>query len=157
MSDIQESAQRASDAALAAGSASTALISTALGVKLLGMAGIFGAGVVGAACIAAFDPPESKKMLFTQAAVAGTSSIFFGPAMLAITEHYFTYVDWTHLVGIELMQYAAPVFLLTGAMSWGLFGMLSRLRHLIARRGAQILGDKLGVDTRDTDKMDLDK
>lgn len=118
-----------------------------IGIKVLGLVGIFSAGLLGAACIAAFDPPTSRKQLFTQAAVAGVGSLFFGPVVLATVQHFSTWIVWTSLNMEQSISYAAPVYLVTGGLAWGVFGALARLRKLISERGAQAVAKRMGVDT----------
>lgn len=124
-----------------------------IGFKVLGLMGIFSAGLVGAACIAAFDPPENRRQLFAQAAVAGVGSVFFGPAIALVVQHFITWVDWAHLPAATAVEYNMPIYFVVGSMAWGVFGAMSKLRKLIAARGAEALAKRVGMDTPEEPKQ----
>ena len=105
--------------------------------KLLGLSGLVGAGVLGAVFMAAFDPPKTRKMQFAQAAVAGTSSLIFGPVFVKILDHYSDWINLATATAIESFEAAAPVYLITGALSWGAFGAMAKLRQIIHERAAE--------------------
>lgn len=107
----------------------------AVGLYKLGAA--LGVGVVGAACIAAFDPPKTKRELFTQAASAGAVSILFGNAATKLADAWFTSLTYDDL--------HLPVCFLVGALSWGALGALAKLRTMIRERGADAVAGKAGL------------
>jgi hypothetical protein len=124
-------------------------IASAIGWKALGLGTLIGSGVLGAVMMAVFDPPKSKKAMFGQAAVAGISSLFFGPLAVKTLDHY---VDWIALhtaTPLEALEVAAPVYLLIGALSWGVFGGLAKLREIIRQRGGDYAAGKLGLPAAD--------
>jgi len=96
-----------------------------------------GAGLLGAAAMAAFDPPKSRRELFLQAATAGTGSLVFGKLAVIAATKYVTFAPADELT--------IPVFFLVGAMSWGVFGALAKLRKLVAEKGAGKVAEKVGL------------
>lgn len=113
--------------------------------KLLGLSALLSAGVLGAVFMAAFDPPKDRKTLFFQGAVAGTSSLIFGPVLVKWLD---ATVDWINLATathLEALEVAAPVYLLTGALSWGVFAAIAKLRGIIRDRAADAAAGKLGL------------
>lgn len=96
-----------------------------------------GIGICGAALMAAFDPPNSRKELFLQAAVAGTGSLVFGDFASMALLHY---LPWA--VGHSTI----PCYFLVGALSWGVFGAVAKFRALVAEKAAAALAKKFGVD-----------
>lgn len=105
--------------------------------KILGLSGLISAGVLGAVFMSAFDPPKTRKMQFAQGAVAGTSSLIFGPVFVKILDYYSDWIDLATATPIEAFEAAAPVYLLTGALSWGAFGAMAKLRQIINDRAAE--------------------
>lgn len=93
-------------------------------LKLIG----FGAALVGAAMMAAFRPPQSKRELFIQGAVALGVSLLFGGSVIRMIDHYFTWMDLAHSSFEDIVQSTAMVHGLLGAMAWGTFGGLAVLR-----------------------------
>lgn len=108
----------------------------ALGWKALGLGALIGAGVLGAVVAAVFDPPKDRKTMFKQFAVAGISSLFFGPLALRFIDQWIEWVDFKTMSPVDLLEWSAPVYLLIGALSWGLFGAVVRMRQIIRERGA---------------------
>jgi len=117
-----------------------------IGWKALGFGALIGTGVVGALMMAFFDPPKDRKVMFKQAIVAAVSSLFFGPVAMRVVDHYVGFVDLTQTAGLETLEWAAPVYFLIGAFSWGIFGAAVKLREIIRDRGAQKLAEKAGID-----------
>lgn len=113
---------------------------SAVGAGLLWKAGAaLGAGVLGAAIMACMDPPATRKELFKQALVAGVGSMVFGPVALTVLGHF---VPWL----AASLETAVPIYFLVGALSWGAFGALVKLRKLVDEKAAASLAKKLGVD-----------
>lgn len=111
---------------------------SAVGAGILYKLGLaVGFGLIGAAIMAAFDPPKTRREMFTQAAVAAVGSFVFG--------------ELTHLAIASVVTFATPAqlvipaYFLTGALSWGAFGALAAFRRLVARKGAKFLSDKVGL------------
>jgi hypothetical protein len=103
---------------------------------------IAGAGLLGAAAIAAFDPPKTKKQLFTQAAIALGCSFMFGPLAVRAADYYFNFINLATITNwIEFMEIVAPIYGLVGALSWGFVGLLAALRNLIKEKGASKVFD----------------
>jgi|GEM_PF-5799609 len=100
-----------------------------------GLAGLI--GLLGGAIMAAFDPPQSRKELFLQGAVAGTGSLIFGGAVAALAVKYITVIPPSELT--------LPAYFVTGALSWGVFGALAKLRGLLGERIVNFCADKLGL------------
>lgn len=107
------------------------------GALLLKVGAALGLGVLGAAVMAAFDPPQSRKELFLQAVAAGVGSTVFGPLAVILATKYLSFASAEELT--------IPVLFLTGALSWGFFGALAKLRKMIAQRGAKIVAGKVGL------------
>jgi hypothetical protein len=109
-----------------------------------GALGIFGkvaiiasAGLLGAAAMAAFDPPQTKKQLFMQAAIALGCSFMFGPIAVRAADFYFDFINLATITNwVEFMETVAPIYGLVGALSWGFVGLLAALRKLIKEKGA---------------------
>lgn len=108
----------------------------AIGWKILGIGGLVASGVLGAVIMAVFEPPKDKKTMFGQAAVAGVGGLFFGPVAVRALDYYTDFINLATATPIEALETAAPVYLLLGAMSWGVFGALAKLREIIRERGA---------------------
>lgn len=111
--------------------------SAAGGAILYKLGAALGLGVLGAAVMAAFDPPASKKELFLQASTAGVGSVVFGPLGLELAAKYIT------VVPAESLQ--VPGLFLVGALSWGAFGALAKLRQKIRDKGADKVAEKVGL------------
>ena len=110
-----------------------------IGAGLLWKLGVsIGAGVLGASIMAAMDPPTTKRELFKQAAVAGVGSMVFGPVALTVVSHYAPFLA-------NSLETAVPVYFLVGALAWGVFGAIAKLRVLIRDRAANALAVKFGV------------
>jgi hypothetical protein len=110
-----------------------------IGAGLLWKLGAAGAaGVLGAAIMAAVEPPCDRKTMFKQAAVAGVGSMMFGPMALEVFHHYITFLS-------RSLETAVPVYFLTGALSWGAFGLVARFRKILSERAADALAAKFGV------------
>lgn len=124
----------------------------ALGWKLLGLGALVGAGVLGAVLMAIFEPPKDKKTMFGQAAVAGIGSLFFGPVAVRAADHYFAFIDLVNATPIEALETAAPVYLLIGAVSWGAFGALAKLREIIRTKAAERIAGLAGASPSEPEK-----
>lgn len=119
----------------------------AAGVGLLWKAlASLGAGVLGAAIMAAVDPPTTRKELFSQAAVAGVGSLVFGPVVLRVVNHFVPFLGTDNKTVWDLFEVAVPVYFLVGAISWGFFGAVAKVRKMIADKAASALAKKLGVE-----------
>lgn len=122
--------------------------SSAAGVmawKLLGLSALISAGVLGAVFMAAFDPPKDRKTLFVQGAVAGTTSLIFGPLLVRWFDSWVDFIDLAKATHLEALEVAAPIYLLTGALSWGVFAAIAKLRQIIRDRGAEAAAGKIGL------------
>lgn len=100
-------------------------------------------GILGAAIMAAFDPPKTKKSLFFHAAVAGIGSLIFGGPLIKILDHYFDFVNLATVTFPEYLEWAAPVYIIVGGLSWGTFGALAKFRNLVNAKAADILMEKI--------------
>lgn len=119
--------------------------------KALGLGAIFSAGVLGACVIAAVDPPSTRREMFTRALAAGVGSLFFGPAIVRLLDHWAVWVDLNTASSMEVVEYAAPVYLVIGCLSWGVFGALATLSKILKARGGNALADKIpGLTTTTT-------
>lgn len=118
---------------------------TGLGLKLGAAAG---AGVLGALVMAMVDPPRTRRELFVQATVAAIGSMIFGPVAVKALSKEFDWYSLANLAGVDYIQMVMPVYFLTGAMSWGVFGALAKLRAIVRTRGAEAVADKV-LGTRD--------
>lgn len=97
-------------------------------------------GLIGAALMAMFDPPKDKKTMFMQAATAITISLLFGPVTVSLADYYFEFITLTTASSVwEVMEIAGPIYALTGAVSWGFVGFLSKLRAILNNDGANIV------------------
>lgn len=112
----------------------------------LGFGALIGSGVLGGVIMAAFDPPKTRWLLFAQGAAAGIGSLFFGPIAVRVLDHYAEWVDVTTASPFEMLEVAAPVYLLIGTLSWGCFAALAKLREIIRERGAGLVADKIGLN-----------
>jgi MFS family permease len=100
---------------------------------------VAGAGMAGAAIMAILDPPKTRKELFLQGMCAGVGSIVFGPAALSWVAGFLG----DALVVNNFQDWALPVYFLVGSLSWGVFGMLVKLRVLIKEKGAEKIAEKV--------------
>jgi hypothetical protein len=105
-----------------------------------------GAGAIGALAMAAFDPPASRKEMFFQALAASTGSLFFGGAAVRALDAWAAWVDLTKVDAVGYWEWAAPVYFLVGALSWGAFGALAKLRKIIHDKGAARVAKAAGVE-----------
>lgn len=131
--------------------ASSSTFDVAVAAKAAGLFGIFSAGVLGAVVIAAVDPPKTRREMFMRALAAGVGSLFFGPVAVRVLDHY---TDWVNLATAptqEVIELVAPVYLVVGCLSWGLFGAIAMLSKILKARGAQALAKRLGVETDTTE------
>lgn len=129
-------------------------VSASVGAKVVGVLGVAGsAGVIGALVIAAVKEPKTKREWFMRALVAGVGSLFFGPITVMALDQY-AMSNWHGWLGlnaipfVEAMQYAAPVWLVIGCLSWGVFGALSSLNELLKTRGGKAVADRLGMEDK---------
>ena len=113
---------------------------------LLSFGALVSSGVLGGAIMAAFDPPKSRLQLFLQGAAAGVGSLFFGPIAVRVLDHYTEWVDLANAGHVDLLTFAAPVYLVIGTLSWGVFSALAKLRELIKNRGADAVAHKIGLE-----------
>lgn len=104
-----------------------------------------GAGVLGAGIMAAVEPPVDRKTLFKQAAVAGIGSMLFGPVAVRICGHFFEFLLLASAQGAAYFEVAVPIYFVVGALSWGIFGAISKIRTLLATRAADALAAKFGL------------
>jgi MFS family permease len=100
---------------------------------------VVGAGMAGAAIMAVLDPPKTRKELFMQGMCAGVGSFVFGPAALSWVGGFVG----QQLVDTGFTDWALPIYFVVGALSWGFFGMLVKLRVLISERGADKIADRV--------------
>jgi len=114
--------------------------------KALGFSALLGSGILGGMLMAIFDPPKTRKQLFLQGAAAGIGGLFFGPIALRTLDHYVEWISLTTASPVEVLEVAAPIYLLIGTMSWGIFAALAKLREIIAERAAAQAAKKLGID-----------
>jgi hypothetical protein len=127
--------------------ASTTMSAEAVGAGFLWKLGsALGAGVLGAAIMACLDPPATRKELFKQASVAGVGSMIFGPLAVRVFDHYIDFVDIASSTTLDALEWTIPIFFLVGAMSWGVFGAIAKLRKLVSDRAAAELARKFGVE-----------
>jgi len=117
------------------------------GWKALGFSALLGSGVLGGLVMAVFDPPKTRKQLFLQGTAAGIGSLFFGPVVLRVLDHYLDWINLATATGPEMFEVAAPVYLLIGTMSWGAFAALAKLREIVRDHGAGALANKIGINT----------
>lgn len=116
----------------------------AAGWALLSKLSPAAAGVIGAAIVAAVEPPATRRLLFIQVAVGGTMSLVCGPGVVAMLDHYTTSVDLAAMSAHDAIAWAAPVYLIIGAVSWGVAGALARLRAIIRDRAADKIANQVG-------------
>jgi hypothetical protein len=102
-------------------------------LKVAGVAAFIGA--LGGAIMALFDPPATRRELFIQAAVAGTGSLIFGHVGAAAAAHYLTF--------IPADDARIPAYFLVGAVSWGAFGFLAKVRRGLSEKVADKVIDKV--------------
>lgn len=106
-----------------------------LALKAAGLATVVGA--LGGAIMAVFDPPKSRREMFLQAAVAGSGSLVFGHLGAAAAAHYISFLP------AEDMK--IPAYFLVGAMSWGVFGALAKVRRVVADKAADKIIERTGL------------
>lgn len=127
------------DAASAAGAAAGAKASTAFAAAV-------GVGTIGGLLMVMLDPPKTRRGMFVQSMVACIGSIVFGPIAVRLLDHYVDGIDLAGADVVSILEVAAPVFFVIGALSWGIAAALVRLRHIIAERGADAVAKKAGLD-----------
>lgn len=103
-------------------------------VKLGFMAAI---GAVGGLIISLFDKAESRTERALQAGSAGVASAVFGKAATAVAA--------AHITSVPKEDLLIPVCFLVGALSWGVFGALAKLRQAIRDKGASAVTDRIGL------------
>lgn len=113
-----------------------AMHQSGLATKLVFM---LGAGVLGAAIMAAFDPPATRKELFKQAASAGVGSMLFGAPAVNIVNHFVPLMDLAHATPQVYFEWAVPIYFTVGALSWGVFAALAKVRGLVRDYGATVV------------------
>lgn len=107
-----------------------------------------GAGLCGAIIMAAADPPKTRGQLIGQATVAGTMGTLCTPWAVRVVDHLLPWVDLARAPWHEVLEISGPVGLLIGAMSWGIVGMLVRLRAVISNRGAEKVAAAIGLSRK---------
>lgn len=121
---------------------------------LLGVGGIGGL-LVAAADTAHVVPDRAQrlKLTFVQFVAAGVVSISCTPATMRWLDAMF---DWINLAACSnwdecfqsWAELALPVGLLYGALSWGIIGMLVKLRIIVRDRGADAIAARAGLDDK---------
>jgi len=104
-----------------------------------------GLGALGALIMAGFDPPKTRRMLFAQSAVAGGGSVLFGPVAVHFVDHMTPWIDIHALPLPQHMEWAAPIYFVVGALSWGAFGALAKFRRILRVRAADRLAKLMGM------------
>ncbi len=90
-----------------------------------------GSALVGAVIMAVFRPPQSRKEMALQAAVALGTSFLFGDLAFQLVD------GWLHVGQAGYV----PVHGLLGAMSWGIFGGLAHYRDRLSTEPTQVIKD----------------
>ncbi len=90
-----------------------------------------GAALIGAGMMAIFRPPQSRKEMFQQGAVALGCSLLFGDTAVAWAVSAFPSIPLT----------SPAIYGLIGAMSWGAFGGLAHLRDKVAKDPVETIKD----------------
>jgi hypothetical protein len=114
-------------------------------LKIAAVFGLVSAGVLGAVFMSFFDPPKDRKTQFLQGFVAGTSSLICSPIVVKLLDHYSDWLDLKNATPFEAFEAAAPVYLVVGALSWGGFAAMAKLRQIIHERGADKVAGKIGL------------
>lgn len=96
-------------------------------------------GAIGGLIMALFDPPKSRKELVFQGMTAGIASMVFGPTALEFFLDHYDFFDPNN------REWVIPIYFLVGALSWGGFAALAKLRQLIARFGAAKIADQVDL------------
>lgn len=127
--------------------------STALGAGIAAKASAaLGAGVVGGLVMAAVSREHmTRREVALRGAVAGVGSLAFGKvAVLALAAHvdfYGAALAAAKACGEacldDTLALVIPAYLLVGALSWGVLGMVSKLNELIRDRGAKAVADRV--------------
>jgi hypothetical protein len=124
-----------------------------LGAKL---GALLGAGALGALLIAAVDPAEAmpdpkkrRRLIFVQVIAAIVVCGFFGPGLVSWLVKPTGWVPVPAGDILALIEVVMPVGLLLGALSWGLIGVIVKLRHLIATRGADVVAKHVGLSNQE--------
>ena len=123
------------------------------GAKALGLSAIFSAGVLGACVIAAVDPPKTRWEMFARALAAGVGSLFFGPTLVKYLDYRSDWIDLATAPLLDIVEAVAPVYLIVGCLSWGVFGALATLGKILRTRGGQAIAERvpgLTVTTKTT-------
>lgn len=97
-------------------------------LKFLSM---FTLGAIGSLIMSVAEPPKTKQMLFFQAFFAGFFSMLFGNDVVRIFDYYMPFVDLTKVSTQEYFEWAAGLYFITGALSWGVIGFLLNLKEFI--------------------------
>lgn len=84
-----------------------------------------GVALLGAAVMAVFRPPQSRKEMAMQAAVALGSSLMFGDLFVSLAHHW---------LDTPIEDLVVPINGLVGALSWGAFGGLAHYRDKLSNR-----------------------
>lgn len=111
--------------------------STAAGIYfnkslLLKLLSMFTLGAIGSLIMSSVEPPKTKKMLFFQAFFAGFFSILFGSDLVKIVDYYLPFVNLATATTQEYFEWAAGLYFITGAISWGCVGFLLNLKEFIS-------------------------
>lgn len=144
MNDMNMNSETARAAAQAAAGAGA--------VGIVKIAALLGGGALGALVIAAVDPAEAepdpkkrRRLIFSQVMVASVVAGVFGKL---VTTWLGKPGGWIPIEpgNVEAwIELGMPVGLVLGALSWGLVGVLVKLRKVIAERAADAVANKVGL------------
>lgn len=137
---------RMQDAGEIGAAAATAAASTVAGAKAAALVGSAGAAVLGAGLMVMIDPPTTRRGRYLQAFVGSVFGVIGGPIAIIALDHY---VDWIDLGNADwkfAVAVAAPMFLITGALGWGVAGAIAHLRRRAAEQGGDAIAHRLGMD-----------
>lgn len=84
----------------------------------------------------------TRKEVFWRGATAGIGSLTFGKPAVLWVDSLFDWYNLAGLSGVEQFELVAPVYLLLGALSWGLFGALAQFAEIVRSRGGKAVADK---------------
>jgi hypothetical protein len=112
------------------------------GAGLAKVGTMFAASAVGAAIIAAYHP-ETRKDTWWRAIGAGVGGVLMGTPACRAASHY---VPWLFSGStVDDLGVISTVLFIVGALFWGLVGMLQSLSNKIRDKGADKVGDKVGL------------
>lgn len=93
-------------------------------LKLLGL----GSALFGAAIMAIFRPPQSRKELMYQAAVALGASLLLGSMAVKALDSWWDWINLSTDPKEDIVQFIAMVHGMIGALAWGIFGGIAVIR-----------------------------